>query len=167
MPLTGVFPTSDGAVCLVGGFSPDPLHRISVALELDEDLGEREEFATKEGLFAGRSELHTILGKRFLTGRTAYWMARMEAQGLLCAPVRTMTEALADEQTAVNGMIGAFDHPKAGRARTVGTPVHLSVTPARVRQVPPLLGEHGGQVPAEHGYPAEHIARLRAQRVIL
>jgi crotonobetainyl-CoA:carnitine CoA-transferase CaiB-like acyl-CoA transferase len=167
MPLTGVFPTSDGAVCLVGGFSPDPLHRISIALELDEDLSDREEFATKEKLFAGRSALHAIFAARFLANTTAYWMERMEAQDLLCAPVRTMTEALEDEQTAVNGMISAFDHPVSGRTQTVSTPVHLSATPARVRRVPPLLGEHGAQVLTEHGYPAERIAALRTQGVIL
>ena len=46
MPLSGVFETTDGAVCMVGGFNPDPLPRISEALGLDEDLTLRPEFAT-------------------------------------------------------------------------------------------------------------------------
>ena len=45
MPLTGVFETTDGAVCMVGAFNPDPLPRISEALGLDEDLSLRPEFA--------------------------------------------------------------------------------------------------------------------------
>jgi crotonobetainyl-CoA:carnitine CoA-transferase CaiB-like acyl-CoA transferase len=51
MPLSGVFPTTDGAVCMVGAFKQHPLRDISVALELDEDLSERPEFATLERQF--------------------------------------------------------------------------------------------------------------------
>ncbi len=50
--------------------------------------------------------LHAIFRERFATGiTTAYWLARLEEQDLLCAPVRTLGEALEDEQTAINGMI--------------------------------------------------------------
>ncbi|GDY32715.1 CaiB/BaiF CoA transferase family protein [Gandjariella thermophila] len=166
MPLTGVFATTDGAVCLVGAFKENPLRDICVALELGEDLSARPEFATQEAQAEHRAELRRIFRDRFATNTTEYWIKRLEDQDLLCAPVRTLVEALADEQTAVNGMVVEMDHPAAGRFRALNAPVHLSATPARVRRVPPRLGEHGAEILAEHGYPADRVAALRDQGVL-
>lgn len=150
MPLSGVFPTTDGAVCMVGAFKQNPLRDISIALELDEDLSERPEFATLELQMKARSTLQGIFRERFATNSTAYWMSRLESQDLLSAPVRSLAEALADEQTAANGMvieIGTNTQHNAMRA--VASPVHLSETPARVRHRPPRLGEHTDEILAE------------------
>ena len=68
--------------------------------------------------------MHAIFRERFKTNTTAHWIARLEEQDLLCAPVRTLAEALADEQTAINGMI--MEAPGASRrVRVVGSPIHL------------------------------------------
>ena len=150
MPLSGVFPTTDGAVCMVGAFKPNPLRDISIALELAEDLSERPEFATLELQMQARSTLQGIFRERFATGTTAHWMSRLESQDLLCAPVKSLAEALDDEQTAVNGMIIGIGSDDRGREmRAVASPVHLSDTPARVRHRPPRLGEHTAEVLAE------------------
>ncbi|WP_437583256.1 CaiB/BaiF CoA transferase family protein [Paramicrobacterium sp. CJ85] len=160
MPLTGVFPTTDSAVCLVGGFSPDPLLHISRALELDEDLTLRPEFATHEKQVENRAALQRIFADRFATNSTAYWTQRLEDEGLLNAPVRTLAETLADEQTAANGMIVESQHPSAGTFRTLNAPIHLSETPATVRRVAPRLGEHNDEVLRENGFDDDEIRRL-------
>jgi len=41
MPLSGVFPTSDGAVCFVGAFKQQPLRDLCQALELGDELWQR------------------------------------------------------------------------------------------------------------------------------
>ncbi|MFE2179975.1 CaiB/BaiF CoA transferase family protein [Streptomyces sp. NPDC059455] len=161
MPLTGAYQTTDGAVVMVGAFKQNPLRDICTALEIGEDLSLRPEYATPEGQQRHRPELRRLFAERFATGTTAHWMKRLEAQDLLCAPVRTMEEALRDEQTIVNGMIVEMEHPAEGSVRVLGNPVHLSATPAEVRRVPPGLGEHGDEVLGEAGYDA---ARLRALR---
>ncbi|WP_262703059.1 MULTISPECIES: CaiB/BaiF CoA transferase family protein [Streptomyces] len=161
MPLTGAYQTTDGAVVMVGAFKRNPLRDICAALEIDEDLSLRPEYATPEGQQEHRPELRRLFAERFATGTTAHWMKRLEAQDLLCAPVRTMEEALRDEQTIVNGMIVEMEHPVEGPVRVLGNPVHLSATPAEVRRVPPGLGAHGDEVLGEAGYDA---ARLRALR---
>jgi crotonobetainyl-CoA:carnitine CoA-transferase CaiB-like acyl-CoA transferase len=33
------------------------------------------------------------------------------------------------------------EHPRAGRIKLSGSPIHLSETPARLYKAPPLLGE--------------------------
>lgn len=166
MPLTGVFPTTDSAVCMVGGFTPDPLQRISAALELDEDLTLRPEFATHEKQVENRAALQAIFAERFATNTTAHWTARLEAEGVLNAPVRTLAEALADDQTAANGMIVEGEHPTAGRFRMLDAPIHLSDSPATVRRPAPRLGEHNDEILRENGFDDDAIRRLRELGVL-
>jgi formyl-CoA transferase len=164
-PLSGVFQTADGALVIVGAFKQNPLRDISTALAL-EDLSLRPEFATEEGQEENRAALQQILADQIRTRPTAYWLERLEAADVLCAPVRHLSEALADEQTRVNDMIWRLPHQTVGEVITVGNPVKLSATPAQPRISPPRLGEHSGAVLAELGYTPEEIAMLCAGGVV-
>lgn len=144
MPLSGVFPTADGAVVLVGAFKADPLRDIANALEIPE-LADDPRFATHELRVANKPALHDIFRKRFASYTTARLLERLEEQDLLCAPVRTLATALADEQTAINGMVLEAQGPTE-KMRVVGSPVHLSEAPVTIRIVPPGLGEHTDEV---------------------
>jgi crotonobetainyl-CoA:carnitine CoA-transferase CaiB-like acyl-CoA transferase len=166
MPLSGVFATTDGAVCMVGAFKDNPLRHISAALELGEDLSERAEFATLEKQFEHRPELQQIFRERFSTNATDHWVKRLEAEDILCAPVRTLEEALADEQTEANGMIIELEHPTVGRYRSLDVPIRLSGTPRKIRHVPPRLGEHNAEVLLEHGYDKADVDRLTEAGVL-
>lgn len=167
MPLSGVFPTTDGALVMVGAFKERPLRNISAALELAEDLSERPEFASLTDQIEHRADLQQIFRERFATRPTDYWIKRLEDEDILCAPVRTLAEALEDEQTRVNQMVVEMHHPTAGLVRVVDAPVHLSRTPAQVRRVPPRLGEHNVEVLADHGYSPQEVDALRQDGVIV
>jgi crotonobetainyl-CoA:carnitine CoA-transferase CaiB-like acyl-CoA transferase len=165
MPLSGVFPTTDGAVCMVGAFKENPLRDISKALEI-EDLSLRPEFATPEARVEHRHELREIFLARYAENTTDHWVKALESVDILCAPVRTLAEALEDEQTLVNRMIVEMDHPTAGTVRTLEAPIHLSATPASVRRVPPRLGEHNAEVLGDHGFTPDEIAALTESKVL-
>src|SRR5262249_24921371 len=60
MPYTGVFPTTDGAVVIVGAFKENPLREISLALGLD-DLSADPRFGDLETSRRHRAALHDIL----------------------------------------------------------------------------------------------------------
>ncbi len=149
MPLSGVFATKDGAVVMVGAFKADPVGDIGKALDLP-DLATDPRFATHELRVANKPALHKIFRERFASNTTAHWLARLEEQDLLCAPVRKLAETLADEQIAVNGMILEADG-EVERVRTVGSPVHLSDAPVAIRRPPARLGQHTDEVLAEYG----------------
>ena len=166
MPLSGVFPTTDGAVCMVGAFKENPLRDISKALELDEDLSERPEFADPAERMRRRPELREIFLARFAQNTTEHWVQRLESVDILCAPVRTLAEALEDEQTLVNRMIVEFEHPTAGRVRTLDAPIRLSDTPAAIRLAPPRLGEHNADVLHDHGFTDEETTALATSGVL-
>jgi formyl-CoA transferase len=147
MPLTGVFETTDGALVMVGAFKADPLGDIGKALELP-GLKQDARFATHALQVENKAALHAIFRERFGSNSTAYWIARLEEQDLLCSPVRSLAEALADEQTAINGMIMECDGA-VERIRVVGSPIHLEDAPVSIRIPPADLGQHTQEVLAE------------------
>lgn len=151
MPLSGVFPTTDGAVVLVGAFKANPLRDISTALDI-EDLSQDARFAAHAGQVENKQALHAIFRARFANDSTAHWLARLEEQDLLCAPVRSLSEALADEQTLVNGMI--LEAPgEVETLRLVNSPIHMDLAPVSVRIPPASLGKHTVEVLAELNPP--------------
>ncbi|HXA22442.1 MAG TPA: CaiB/BaiF CoA-transferase family protein [Acetobacteraceae bacterium] len=164
LPHTGAFETTDGALVIVGAFKPNPLREISLALELD-DLSQDDRFDTFEKCVRNRTELHDALRARIRTNCTAHWIARLEERDLLCAPVRRLGEALADEQTEVNGMLVRNDGPDP--LGLVGSPVHLSSDGFALRHMPPELGADGEAILTEFGFSRQEVARLRADRVLV
>lgn len=165
MPLSGVFATTDGAVCMVGAFKKQPLKDICAALDLG-DLWERPDLQTQDDHFAHKPELQQAFRERFATNTTAYWIGRLEEQDLLCAPVHTMSQALEDEQTTVNNMILTMDHPLEGSVRVMNAPIGLSKTPAAIRRRAPQVGEHTDEVLGWAGYSDEQRVELRAKGAV-
>ncbi|GAB2187905.1 CaiB/BaiF CoA transferase family protein [Roseibium sp. LAB1] len=148
MPLTGVFDTTDGALVVVGAFKANPLRDICTALGIEDLSPTYPDLASQR---ANKPYLQDRFRAVFATDTTAHWIARLEEQDLLCAPVRALGEALDDPQTAINGMLLDFEHPVLGPLRVVGSPVHLSEAPLKLRHAPPRLGEHTDDVIAEFG----------------
>ncbi|MBG6159244.1 formyl-CoA transferase [Labrenzia sp. EL_159] len=143
MPLTGVFDTSDGAIVIVGAFKANPLQDICTALEI-EDLSP--DYPTLDTQRKHKPFLQARFSEAIAGNTSSYWLERLESQDLLCAPVRSLGEALADPQTEINGMLQSIDHPVLGDITLAGSPVHLSKAPMIVRHLPPRLGQHTGEV---------------------
>ncbi|MEX0407500.1 CoA transferase [Aquibium sp. LZ166] len=144
-PLTGVFETTDRAIVMVGAFKQNPLRDICEALEID-DLSKQERFADFDRQMENRAELQAIFRENFARNSSAYWLKRLEDVDILCAPVKTLAEALGDEQTLVNRMILEAGRTSAGPVRLIGSPIDMSAAPVTVRQAPPRLGEHNDEV---------------------
>jgi formyl-CoA transferase len=148
MPLSGVFDCADQPLVLVGAFKANPLRDICAALELP-DLSLDPRFANLEQQFAHKSELQGRLRERFRTRLRDHWLARLEAQDLLCAPVRDMREVLVDPQTVHNAMVMEGPAAAGTRYRFIASPITMSAAPVVLDRVPPRLGEHTEEVMAE------------------
>jgi formyl-CoA transferase len=163
-PLTGGFETTDGAIVLVGAFKTNPLRDICAALGLP-DLWTDPRYATFEAQVAHKSELQAMFRERFASNTTEYWLARLDEQDLLCAPVLTLAEALGHAQTKANGTVVTLQG--AGKALPlIGTPLGMAPGAFRVRRPPPALGADSEAILAEAGYPAARIAALRSAGVV-
>jgi crotonobetainyl-CoA:carnitine CoA-transferase CaiB-like acyl-CoA transferase len=143
-PLTGCFATTDGEIVMVGAFKQNPLRDICAALEID-DLSLKPDFADFDRQMTNRSALQAIFHDRFAQNSSAHWLKRLEDVDILCAPVRTLAEALDDEQTRINGMVLEAGETPAGPVRLVGSPIALSAAPVAVRIAPPGLGQHNAE----------------------
>jgi formyl-CoA transferase len=148
MPLSGVFDTQTGALVLVGAFKANPLRDICTALGLP-DLSLDERFSTLDQQFKHKPELHRMFRERFGSNTRDHWLAKLEEQDLLSAPVRDMREALVDPQTLHNEMIleGAGANGRA--LRFIASPIGMSGANAALRRAPPALGQHTAEVLAE------------------
>jgi glutaryl-CoA transferase len=81
--------------------------------------------------------------------------------------VRTVGEALENPQLAARGLVVELDHPRAGRGKYLGNPIHLSGAPRASALPPPTLGQHTEEVLRERlGMSAADVAALRAEGVV-
>jgi len=144
-PLTGVFETTDSAIVMVGAFKPNPLRDICEALEI-EDLSQYPQYKDFDAQMARRPELQAIFRENFAKNSTDHWIARLEGVDILCAPVRSLPEALKDEQTIINKMILEAGETAAGPIRLIGSPIDMSAAQVTVRISPPQLGQHNDEI---------------------
>ena len=144
MPLSGVFDTQDGALVLVGAFKANPLQDICTALGLP-DLSADPKFCNLDQQLRNKKELQDKFRARFASQPRAHWLARLEQQDLLCAPVRDLREALTDPQTLHNRML--MEGPGEGQTvRFVSSPIQMSAAAVSLRRAPPRLGQHTDEI---------------------
>jgi crotonobetainyl-CoA:carnitine CoA-transferase CaiB-like acyl-CoA transferase len=91
---------------------------------------------------------------------------RLRAAGVPSAPILTLDRVAAEPQTEASGMLVPAKHPRLPDYRTVGLPIRWDGVRPAVSRVPPLLGEHSGEVLAELGYDARAIKELVDRHVI-
>ena len=97
---------------------------------------------------------------------TAEWLARLDAEGVPCAPILSRGELLTHPQLLANELIEESVHPHAGPMRQPRPAARFDVTPAAIRRPAPLLGEHSDEVLGELGLGADAIAALRREGVV-
>jgi crotonobetainyl-CoA:carnitine CoA-transferase CaiB-like acyl-CoA transferase len=106
-------------------------------------------FATNRDRVAHRDALKHALEEAFMPFPLDTLIERLQAAGVPCGRVRTVTDAMNDPQVAAREMLLPLDVPGVSAVRTVGNPIKLSDSPAAPARRPPALGEHTDEVLAE------------------
>src|SRR4030095_4280995 len=91
---------------------------------------------------------------------------RLEAHDVLCAPVNRYADLPEDPRVLATRLIVEQEHPRAGRFRTLDTPIRFERTPGGIRTPAPGLGEHTDAVLGEAGLTTQEIAGLRASGIV-
>jgi formyl-CoA transferase len=123
-------------------------------------------FKTPAARLANRAALEKLIEAVTSMETRAHWLGRCEAAGIPAGPIYSIPEALADPQAQVRGMTQEYDCPGVGRARTLGNPVKMSRSPARLRKAPPALGEDNEEILGSLGFSKEDILQLKKKNVI-
>ncbi|MHA7602668.1 CaiB/BaiF CoA transferase family protein [Alicycliphilus sp. T452] len=142
--LNFVAEANDGWVTVIGFFRDNPLQLVCKGLGV-EDLSTRPDWGDKLAQAQHKEEIAELLRPAFRSLSVEECVNRLQAQGVLAAPILRFEQMLEHQQTRANQLI--IDVPVAGQApmRVIGSPVHLSRTPAQVRLGPPKLGANQGE----------------------
>lgn len=159
-PLTGVFPTADGAVVIVGAFKANPLRDICKAFDM-QDLSLLREYSDFHAMKQNRSALQGEIGRRLRELPTDEAIGRLEGQDILCAPVLTLAQALQHPQTIENSTV--VETPSG---RLIGAPFRMEEGSFAVSRGAPRLGEHSASILAEIGYSNEKIRQLLDEGIV-
>lgn len=116
---------------------------------------------------ARRDEIMPALARAIATWKRDELAAALRKAGVPAGEVNSVKEALADPHVQARGMVGSFDHPKAGRVRALRTPLRFDGFDDPEPASPPLLGGHTEEVLAERlDLDRAEIDALRHQGVI-
>jgi len=158
------FPCSDGHLIIaviVDEFWKNLMQIVDLP-ELD-----TEENLRQPGRWKNRALINQKLAERLRANTQAYWLEKLRAARIPCAPVYNFAQALSNEQVLARGMVVEVEHPQGGCVKMPGNPVKLSDTPAETYSPPPLLGQHTDEVLMTLlGKSAHELEILRSEGVI-
>ena len=91
----------------------------------------------------------------FSTQPVAYWLAEFERQGIPCAPINSVKQALHSDLAKSSGNIVIQDG-----IPMIASPLKLSDSPVHYKQAPPHLAEHSREIMQEFGLDYAHYFAL-------
>lgn len=128
-PGVNQYKCSDGRWIAVAAVTADAWDRLTAALDLrvsDPETGGPLAYA---GVLAHAGEVREALDEYFAKQPMDYWLGRLEAAGVWCTPVNTLSDVMTDEQVSANKYLSTQDDG----LRTVAMPFTLGGYAAPVR----------------------------------
>ena len=159
-----IFATQDRYIT-AGAMSDDEWAGMCHALKR-EDLIEDPRFKT-----AHSRTINAVARRELMSSELEKWqadeiLARLLANDVPSGPVRSRFELLEDPQVRASGILEIHESPRYGRVRQPRPAARFDRTPARIRTLAPMLGEHNTSILGELGYPAADIERLERESII-
>ena len=124
-------------------------------------------FATSEAREAHRTERLDLMQEVLRTRPTGEWIDRLEEADVPCSRIHTRREVVHHPHLAASESLVEYRHPEAGDIRQARDPARFDRTPTSFTSMPPMLGQHTGEVLSESGYSDREIAALRSAKVIV
>lgn len=93
-----------------------------------------------------RHEMMQVLEGLFSQHPASYWRRRFDEEQLSADIIEKYEFVTTYTQASVNRYILDLDHPSYGRFQSLGFPVHMSETPARLGRMAPCVGQHTAEV---------------------
>lgn len=158
------FRTSDGYVTI--GATSGVLWAVLCGVLGRESLVDDPRFDTAEHRKNNDRELAILIEEVTRRASSAHWYELLERAGVPCGILNDIEQVVEDEHLKARGFLVEMEHPRAGRVRATGSPVHMSETPVDRFEPAPLLGQHTDDYLRELGVDRAALAELREAGVI-
>ncbi|SDD14678.1 Crotonobetainyl-CoA:carnitine CoA-transferase CaiB [Sphingomonas sp. YR710] len=141
---SGLFACRDGQVLLQAGKDAD-FAKLCAVLKL-EHLLDDPRFALRSRRVENYLALQPIINAATSQwGRQALYDA-LVGVSVICGPVNTITQAMADPQVVANGAVVPAGHPVNPELTLIASPIRFGDAVVPVRRYPPRMGEHSREV---------------------
>lgn len=125
------------------------------------------EFDTQPGRWAKKDFIDETLNTVLQTKPSAYWIEKLEAARIPCAPVNTFSQALSDEQVLHRNMVVELSSGDGNKTKGPGNPIKLSRSNEEIFGPAPKLGEHTKHIlKSVAGLSDETITTLMNDKVV-
>jgi len=131
---------ADGMVALAVG-NDKQFSQLSKILGQPE-WADDERLKTNSARIHHRTLIDDLLAKKLITYASDELIELCRSNGIPIGRVNTVSQALASEQTAAKEMILEMSHSKAGKFRSLASPLKMHGSHHAKKRAPPLLGEH-------------------------
>lgn len=153
----GAFEVAGGRYIVIAILRDSHWKKFCSALSL-EALAADERYATNAARVANRDALDAIIVPLLKSKPSEYWLAKLRAGDILCGPINTVADALADP--ALAAILPIIDIGLPHAARAMGAPIRYGGKYFEARLPPPAKGQHTLEVLSEIGYSAREIEAL-------
>ncbi|MGH8011787.1 MAG: CaiB/BaiF CoA transferase family protein [Candidatus Binataceae bacterium] len=163
---SNVYSCVDGAILI---FCLSEAHWRTIARLMGrEELIGTPRFLDHAARFAIADEVDALVSTWTRTLARADVLAILLEKGVPCAPVRSVSEVVADDELTRRRMLIGSEFPTRGEIRVMGKPIKMSAAPdteIKMRR-PPAAGEHTAEVLASIGIDDVALERLRSDGVV-
>jgi crotonobetainyl-CoA:carnitine CoA-transferase CaiB-like acyl-CoA transferase len=156
-----IYETVDGYIT-VGAVSDTEWRALCRALDKSEWL-EDERFKTLGDRSRNIKDRLDLTADTLKGNTSEYWLARLDAESVPCAPVLSRAEAIEHEQIRANELIRELEHPVVGTIRQPRPAARFDETPSDIQRHAPSLGEHTEEIlRQELNLDSDEIEKLRS-----
>jgi len=158
-----IYKTSDGAIAM----SISPAEKVSILakkLGIFEQIGE---FITQRGLLDHRDELVSALAASVCLYSTEDALKIVSSAGIICAPVRSLQQALEDPAIIASDVVKEAESKYGGHYKVVVEALKLSETPLGFYRPAPSFGEHSREILSELGFDTDEIAKMIEEGIVM
>jgi crotonobetainyl-CoA:carnitine CoA-transferase CaiB-like acyl-CoA transferase len=131
-----------------------------------EDLIDDPRFKTARDRSINAVERREIVSAELEKWTAGEILPHLLANDVPSAPVLSRFELLQERQIRESGILEEHQSEKFGRVRLPRPAAQFDRTPARIRELAPLLGADSTAILAELGYGADDIARLEREQIV-
>ena len=153
----GIYKTADDYILL----SKTPVPKLQETFGM-EDFGRFE----PNDVFDKREEVDAQVAATLKTKTTAEWEKILAEHDCWFSRIYSYEDVENDPQVQYNGMIAEFEHPRAGKVRTVANPIMIDKKNPQVRNAAPELGANTVELMRSVGFSDAEIEAMIANGAV-